>query len=200
MQYWCYPGVATTSFSIITAGSNTLHIAEKTQFLFKSVKLAVFDVDGVLTDGKIYYTDSGIESKAFNTQDGAAIKMLQSTGVQVALITGRRSEMVTRRAQDLDISHVYQGVSDKRTALKELEQNSGVGQHLMSHTGDDLNDLILFEHVGLSISVPGAHPVVQEAADYVTTSMPGMGAVREVCQLLMICQGTWDEVLKRYKA
>jgi len=173
-------------------------LSDRVHKQFSTIKLAIFDVDGVLTNGKIYYSDTGRESKAFHTQDGAAIKMLQSTGVHVALITGRTSEMVTRRAKELDISYVYQGVEDKRTALRDLEQCSGISQHLMSHTGDDLADLVLFQKVGMSISVPGAHPVVQEAADYVTTSLPGMGAVREICQLVMMCQDTWRGVLERY--
>jgi len=189
------PGAAIIS-CCITMQAN---ISPKLREQFSAIKLAIFDVDGVLTDGRIYYSDTGQESKAFHTQDGAALKMLQSTGVQVALITGRESKMVARRAKELNISYVYQGVADKADALQQLEKQSGINRCLMSHTGDDLADLVLFRDVSMSISVPGAHPHMQEAADYVTTTKPGMGAVREICHLIMICQETWSGALERYK-
>lgn len=166
--------------------------------LFQTIQLALFDVDGVFTDGRITYTDSGQESKTFHTQDGAAIKMLQSTGVQVAIITGRKSEMVSRRTAELGIHHVYQGISDKNTALEDLHNRLGIAPKFMSHTGDDIADLVLFNKVGLKISVPGAHPEVLSQADYVTQASPGLGAVREICHTIMLAQGSWGKVLQSY--
>jgi 3-deoxy-D-manno-octulosonate 8-phosphate phosphatase (KDO 8-P phosphatase) len=164
----------------------------------RTVRLLILDVDGVLTDGRLYYSDAGAELKAFSTQDGAAIKMLADTGVTVAIITGRESPIVTRRAAELGIGHVHQRASDKAAALAELTRNTGVSASDMAHAGDDLPDLALFNRVGLALSVPGAHPVVAARADYVTLAPPGAGAVREICQLLMIAQDTWAAALARF--
>jgi 3-deoxy-D-manno-octulosonate 8-phosphate phosphatase (KDO 8-P phosphatase) len=161
-------------------------------------RLLILDVDGVLTDGRLYYSDSGSELKGFSTQDGAALKLLMGTGIQTAIITGRSSALVTRRAEELGISHYYHGSEDKHLALEQLVDASGISPDLMAHVGDDLPDLVLFNRVGLRFAVPGAHPVVLERADYTTTAQPGSGAVREVCQLLMTAQGSWDDALARY--
>jgi len=164
----------------------------------RPVRLLILDVDGVLTDGRLYYTDAGAEVKAFSTQDGAAIKMLADTGVIIAIITGRESPIVTRRAAELGIAHVHQRASDKALALAELVSASGVTTANMAHAGDDLPDLALFNRVGLALSVPGAHPIVTARADYVTQAPPGAGAVREICQLLMVAHDTWNAALARY--
>ncbi|MBV1906763.1 MAG: HAD hydrolase family protein [Pseudomonadales bacterium] len=176
-----------------------MQISPKILSLFKPIKLAIFDVDGVFTDGKIYYTSMGQESKAFHTQDGAAIKMLLSTGIQVALITGRHSAMVARRGEELEIPYIYQGIAQKSRALEELASQSGVSPQFMSHTGDDMADLTLFKRVGLRLSVPGAHPEVLARADYVTQTSPGLGAVREICHLIMLAQETWAGVSEHYE-
>jgi 3-deoxy-D-manno-octulosonate 8-phosphate phosphatase (KDO 8-P phosphatase) len=164
----------------------------------RSVRLLILDVDGVLTDGRLYYSDAGTELKAFSTQDGAAIKMLADTGVTVAIITGRESPIVARRAAELGIDHVHQRASNKASALAELASNSAVLPANMAHAGDDLPDLALFNRVGMALSVPGAHPVVAARADYVTQAPPGAGAVREICQLLMVAHDTWTAALARY--
>ena len=164
----------------------------------RSIRLLILDVDGVLTDGRLYYSDAGEELKAFSTQDGAAIKMLKDTGVIVAIVTGRQSKLVARRATELGVQHLYQGASDKARALEELTGRTGIDRAQIAHVGDDLPDLPLFNRVALAFSVPGAHPEIIARADYVTSAPPGLGAVREICQLLMVAQETWSAALGRY--
>jgi 3-deoxy-D-manno-octulosonate 8-phosphate phosphatase (KDO 8-P phosphatase) len=164
----------------------------------KSVRLLSLDVDGVLTDGRLYYVGGDVEAKAFNTQDGAALKMLESTGVAIAIITGRRSTAVERRTAELGIVHLFQGADDKAACLAELCRSTGLQASAVAHVGDDVPDLPLFNRVGFRVSVPDAHPVVLARADYVTTAAAGNGAVREVCHLIMTAQGTWQRALARY--
>lgn len=164
----------------------------------RPIQLLIFDVDGVLTDGRLYYSEEGEELKAFSTQDGAAIKMLIATGVVAAIITGRKSKLVTRRANELGITHLYQGAADKTKALDDLTRKTGIIRGRMAHVGDDLPDLALFNRVGMAFSVPGAHPDVAARADYVTAAAPGRGAVREVCHLMMVAQQTWAATLSRF--
>jgi 3-deoxy-D-manno-octulosonate 8-phosphate phosphatase (KDO 8-P phosphatase) len=166
--------------------------------LASHVRMLVLDVDGVLTDGRLYYGANGVESKAFATQDGAAIKMLQETGVAVAVVTGRRSDAVSRRAHELGIQYVYQSANDKTQALESLVTVTGISARDMAHAGDDLPDLALFNRVGMKLTVPGAHPVIVERADYVTIALPGAGAVREICQLIMQARGSWERALARF--
>lgn len=159
------------------------------------VELLILDVDGVLTDGRLYYSADGVETKAFHAQDGAAIKMLQGAGVPVALISGRASEAVSRRAEELGIAHVYQAAQDKGVALNELCGAADVAPTRMAHMGDDVGDLPLFDRVGFRISVPGAHPEVAARAHHVTKARPGAGAVREACQLILVAKGRWESAL-----
>ncbi len=161
-------------------------------------RLLILDVDGVLTDGRIYYMAGGGEAKAFSTQDGAALKMLMATGVATAIITGRRSDIVERRAAELGISHVYQGVEDKAVALDTLAASAAIPAEAMAHVGDDIPDLPLFQRVALRFTVPSGHPEVIARADYVTHAAAGMGAVAEVCRLLMTAQNTWQSALARF--
>jgi 3-deoxy-D-manno-octulosonate 8-phosphate phosphatase (KDO 8-P phosphatase) len=164
----------------------------------RSVRLLSLDVDGVLTDGRLYYVGGEVEAKAFDTQDGAALKMLQSTGVEIAIVTGRRSEAVARRAAELGIHRLYQAADDKARCLEDLCRATGIDGAHVAHVGDDVPDLPIFNRVGFRISVPGAHPVVAARADYVTAAHAGAGAVREVCHLLMVAQDTWMRALARY--
>ena len=164
----------------------------------RAIRMLILDVDGVLTDGRLYYSESGQESKAFSTQDGAAIKMLAATGVGIAIITGRQSNIVARRATELGVQHVYQGAADKARALEDLVTRTGIDRPQIAHVGDDLPDLPLFNRVGVKFTVPGAHPEIVERADYVTRAPAGIGAVREICHLLMTAQETWDAALARY--
>ena len=165
----------------------------------KPIKLLVLDVDGVLTDGKLYFSNSGDELKAFSSLDGQGIKMLQSSGVEVAIITGRQSELVKRRAQNLGIKQLIQGREDKLTALDELRLNVGVDYPQIAYLGDDLPDLAAIRKVGLGMTVANGHSYVAEQADWQTRASGGDGAVREVCELIMRAQGTllgaWEQYL-----
>jgi len=155
------------------------------------LKLVSFDVDGVLTDGRIMYTDDGREIKAFNVTDGAAIKLLLEHGIEVALLTGRSSSMVKRRAHELGITHLYQGLSDKVPALEKLTRKLEIPLTAVAHVGDDLPDLDLFDLVGLSISVPDGHPAVVDRADFVTMTRGGDGVARELAELILKSRNDW---------
>lgn len=156
-----------------------------------AVSLAIFDVDGVLTDGRITYNTAGDETKSFHVHDGSAIRLLQQHGIPVALISGRNSPAVTRRAGELGILHVYQGIANKAEALDALIEATGIAATAMCHVGDDLPDLVLYARVALGIGVPDGHPVVVERADYVTSAAGGTGVAREVCELLLRAHGAW---------
>ncbi len=157
----------------------------------RELKLISFDVDGVLTDGQLYYTDDGHEIKAFNVQDGAAIKLLLDHGIEVAILTGRSSPMVARRAQELGITHLHQGLAEKRPALAKLVSELALVPGEVCHVGDDLADLELFADVGLAISVPNGHPVVQRHAHFVTRTAGGAGVAREVAELVLRAKAVW---------
>jgi len=156
-----------------------------------AVELVSFDVDGVLTDGRLLYTEQGDEIKAFHVQDGSAIKLLLDYGIQVALITGRRSNLVQRRASELGIEHVFQGVSDKGAALEELCARLKLAEAAVAHVGDDLPDLPLFHRVGFAIGVPNGHPATFAHVHHVTSLAGGQGVAREVCELLLRARGSW---------
>lgn len=158
----------------------------------KNVRGIVFDVDGVLTDGRIIYTDDGHEHKQFNVQDGASIKLLQQHNIVVAIITGRRSPMVARRARELGIAFIEQGADSKATALSKLI-SAGFPNSGNAAVGDDLQDIDVFNHdaVSLAISVPNAHPATLGHADIVTTRRGGEGVAVEIAQMLLTAQGKW---------
>lgn len=147
--------------------------------------LVAFDIDGVFTDGRFYLSNDGIESKAFNTQDGYGIRQLISAGLEVAVISGRRSGAVERRMAELGVVHVIQGCADKVAALDELTATLGIEDTSCVYVGDDLPDLPLLEKVGYSIAVANAVATVRERCDHVTQSAGGYGAVREVCDLVL---------------
>lgn len=161
------------------------------------IRLLILDVDGVLTDGRIIYSDTGDELKFFHVRDGQGIKLAQRAGIEVALITGRHSEVVRHRAQDLGIKRVFQGVRDKIAVLNELRAILHLAPHQVAAVGDDLVDLALFAQVGLAIAVADAVPEAQHAAQWVTSLPGGRGAVREVCELLLKAQGFWEEMVNR---
>jgi 3-deoxy-D-manno-octulosonate 8-phosphate phosphatase (KDO 8-P phosphatase) len=164
----------------------------------RSVRLLVLDVDGVLSDGQLYFGNQGEEIKAFNSLDGHGIKMLQSTGVKVAIVTGRTSNIVAQRAQQLGIELLLQGREDKLTALQQLTQHLHLDWSQMAYMGDDLPDLAAIIKVGLGITVPNAANAMSLHSQYVTQRCGGQGAVREVCDLIMQAQGTWDTALAPY--
>jgi 3-deoxy-D-manno-octulosonate 8-phosphate phosphatase (KDO 8-P phosphatase) len=156
-----------------------------------AVELLILDVDGVMTDGRLYYSNDGAEAKAFHVQDGFALKMLMNVGIPVAIVTGRTSNLVERRAEELGIPHIYQGLADKGEVIQPLCAATGIAAERFAHAGDDIPDLALFDKVGVRFSVPGAHPTVAARAHYVTLSAPGFGAVREICHLIMIARDLW---------
>ena len=165
---------------------------------FARVRLLCLDVDGVLTDGGLHYTDAGEESKVFCTQDGHALKMLAGTGVPAAIITGRETRLVARRAAELGIEHLYQGVGDKRVALEALLERTGLAPDEAAHVGDDIPDLPVLRRVGLAVAPANLHPALREHVHHVTSARGGDGAVREVCELIMRARGTWADALAAY--
>jgi 3-deoxy-D-manno-octulosonate 8-phosphate phosphatase (KDO 8-P phosphatase) len=166
----------------------------------KNVRLAVFDVDGVLTDGRLYYSDSGVEIKAFNVRDGQGMKMLQASGVRIAIITSRRSNAVELRAHDLGIDLLFQGVSDKLSTCQELLGDIKMEPAAAAYIGDDLPDLPVLVHCGLAVTVPEAPTIVRRYAHYITTASGGEGAARELCELIMQAQGTLDAQVRLYRS
>lgn len=162
------------------------------------VRLVLFDVDGVLTDGSLFYGDDGQEYKAFNSRDGHGMVMLQKSGVKIGIITGRTSEVVRLRMQGLGIELVYQGQRDKLPAYEELKARLGLTDEEIAYVGDDVVDLPVMQRVGFAIGVADAHALVRERAHWCTGQPGGRGAAREVCELLMQAQGTWDEQMAFY--
>jgi 3-deoxy-D-manno-octulosonate 8-phosphate phosphatase (KDO 8-P phosphatase) len=162
------------------------------------VKLAVFDVDGVLTDGRLILGDDGQEYKAFHSRDGHGLRMLQDSGINVAIITGRTSQVVAKRARELGIEHVYQGRRNKLPALEELLDLLQLQNDAVAYVGDDVVDLPVMRRVGLAVAVGDAHDYAKRYAHWVTTAHGGRGAAREVCELLMQAHGTLEARLRAY--
>ena len=164
----------------------------------RGIKLAAFDVDGVLTDGTLYLADSGEEIKAFNSLDGHGMKMLRESGVELAIITGRTSRIVELRAKNLGIGLVYQGVEDKARAFAELLAARRLDAAAVAYMGDDVVDLPVLTRCGLALSVPEAPLFVRQRVHYVSRASGGRGAAREVCELIMHAQGTLEQKLQTY--
>ncbi|HVA54987.1 MAG TPA: 3-deoxy-manno-octulosonate-8-phosphatase KdsC [Gammaproteobacteria bacterium] len=154
------------------------------------VQLVIFDVDGVFTDGRLYYGAEGEELKVFHVRDGHGIKSLLQQGIQVAVISGRSSAVVSRRMQELGIQHVYQGDDDKRPILEKLLKKLGLSADQTACVGDDLVDLPIMQAAGIAIAVADAQPEVRAQADWCTRSRGGDGAVREVCDLIIEARNT----------
>ncbi len=164
----------------------------------KMVTLLVLDVDGVLTDGKIIIDDLGNESKNFNVRDGHGLKLLMRSGIDVVFLTGRESEVVKHRADELGIKDVYQGVRDKAKVLGEMLASKGLSGECVAYVGDDIVDIPVFRMVGFSAAVADALDYVKANADYVTVNEGGNGAVREICEMILIACGKWNDVTSRY--
>ena len=164
------------------------------------VRLMIFDVDGVLTDGTLYFSGRGEELKAFNIRDGLGMKMLARTGVHLAIISGRRSPALEQRAENLGIDFLYQGIDDKLAAFGELTARLGLSDAECGFLGDDLIDLPILSRCGFAASVADGAPEVVSRVHYVTRAAGGRGAAREVCELLMRAQGTLDRAMSRYLA
>jgi 3-deoxy-D-manno-octulosonate 8-phosphate phosphatase (KDO 8-P phosphatase) len=165
----------------------------------RAVRLVILDVDGVLTDGRIIYGTGGMELKAFDVQDGHGVKMFHRAGLRTAILTGRTSEVVARRAEELGIADVVQNAKDKVAAYRELLARHALADAQAACIGDDVTDLPLFARAGLAVAVPGAVPEARAAAHYVTRRAGGRGAVREALDLILKAQGLWDEALARYR-
>jgi len=150
-----------------------------------AIRLVAFDVDGVFTDGRFYLADNGVESKAFNTQDGFGIRKLIDANVAVAVISGRKSGAVERRMTELGVSLLVQGCQDKVAALDEIVRELGISARQCAYVGDDVPDIPLLQHVGFSIAVANAVEQVREVCDFTTSTRGGFGAVREVCELVL---------------
>ena len=161
-------------------------------------KLLVLDVDGVMTDGSIYITDSGEEVKAFNSKDGHGIKLLMRAGLEVAIITGRVSKALEHRVNDLGIQHVVQNCKDKRAALNDLADELGLPTNQMVFIGDDVVDLPAMRLCGLSFAPADALPMVKREAGIVTECLGGRGCVREAIEEILRRVGKFDEVMARY--
>lgn len=176
------------------ATANTMTVEERA----RAVRMIVFDIDGVLTDGSLFYGDDGQEYKAFNSRDGHGIKMLKACGVEVGIITGRTSQVVLHRAANLGISRIFQGAHDKMDAFENLLQDMGMTPDQLAYMGDDIVDLPVLRRCGLAITVPDAPPEVKARCHLVTQAGAGRGAAREACEMIMRAQGAWAAQLALY--
>jgi 3-deoxy-D-manno-octulosonate 8-phosphate phosphatase (KDO 8-P phosphatase) len=164
----------------------------------KPIRILLLDVDGVLTDGSLIYSHEGQESKAFNTQDGFGLRLLQEAGLELGVITARSSEAVARRCANLKIHYVYQGVGNKVEAYKEILKQSGCKPFEIAYMGDDWLDLVLLNRAGFSAAPANAVREAQEAAHYTTEQSGGHGAVREICNLILEAKGQYQQLLQSY--
>ena len=164
----------------------------------RNIKLVIFDVDGVLTDGSLHYGPNGEETKVFNALDGHGMKMLRQSGVELAIISGRKSQALARRAKDLQIHQLFMGVDNKLNAFEAVLKSLALSPAQTAGLGDDVIDLPFLNRCGFAAAVPSAPAYVRERVHYVTTAGSGQGAVREFCDLIMQTQGTWDAALKKY--
>ena len=162
------------------------------------IRMVAFDVDGVMTDGRLILGDDGLEYKAFDTQDGLGMKLLKASGVEMAIITGRTSNIVTRRAESTGIGHFFQGVEDKLEAFQQLLQKTGLSAEQCAFMGDDVVDLPPMRRCGFAVTVPAAPLLVRQYAHYVTKREAGRGAVRELCELIMQAQGSFENQMAQF--
>ncbi len=162
------------------------------------IKLLAFDIDGVMTDGGLHYTDDGSELKTFNVQDGLGLKFMQRAGFELAIVTGRTSGVVAARAADLGIEHVYQGVANKRNAVGGLLEKLGLDWNECAFMGDDVIDLPAMTLAGLAIAPANARPIVKEHAHAVTDASGGNGAVREAIEFILAAQDKLDAAFAPY--
>lgn len=164
----------------------------------RKVKVLLLDVDGVLTDGSIIYDGTDMEFKTFNVKDGHGMKLLTRNGIKIAIITGRISDVVERRAKELGIEHVYQKAIDKLAAYEDLKEKLNISDEEFCYIGDDLLDIPINKRVGLSVAVADANDELKTRSLFVTNAKGGKGAVREVCEIILKAKGLWQKVLKKY--
>ncbi|CAI07884.1 phenylphosphate carboxylase subunit delta [Aromatoleum aromaticum] len=163
----------------------------------KNIKLVILDVDGVMTDGRIVINDEGIESRNFDIKDGMGVIVLQLCGIDVAIITSKKSGAVRHRAEELKIKRFHEGIKKKTEPYAQMLEEMNISDAEVCYVGDDLVDLSMMKRVGLAVAVGDAVADVKEAATYVTTARGGHGAVREVAELILKAQGKWDAVLAK---
>jgi 3-deoxy-D-manno-octulosonate 8-phosphate phosphatase (KDO 8-P phosphatase) len=164
----------------------------------RAVKLVIFDVDGVMTDGTLFLADDGQEYKGFNSLDGHGLKMLKNTGVELGVITGRSSQVVVHRARNLGITHLHQGAHDKLMVYQQLLRDLKLSPEQTAFMGDDVVDLPVMRRVGFAIAVPAAPDLVKAHSHYITRREGGRGAVREACEFIMRAQGSFDAQMALY--
>ena len=164
----------------------------------KPIRLAIFDVDGVLTDGKLVYGPNGIEYKEFHVHDGQGMKYLQKSGVELAIITACTSPIVAKRMKDLGINHIYQGVHDKLSSFEELKLKLALTNEQIAYIGDDLPDLPIITRVGLGMTVANAPEIMRQHAPWTTKAKGGRGAAREFCEIIMRAQGTYEPLIQAH--
>ncbi len=169
----------------------------------KKIKLLLMDVDGVLTDGRIYFIPGAggewTETKSFDTQDGLALQWLHSKGIRTGVITGRNSPAVELRASSAHMAYCYQGHLGKIPIIEEILADSKLAPEEIAYVGDDFTDVVVFRRVGWGVATANARSEVKQSAHYVTTAAGGYGAIREVAEILLKTQGYWDEVLEKYE-
>jgi 3-deoxy-D-manno-octulosonate 8-phosphate phosphatase (KDO 8-P phosphatase) len=164
----------------------------------KNIKLLLLDVDGVMTDGSIVYNGSGEEIKSFSVRDGLGIRILMETGVSIGIVTGRSSDALYHRCKNLHVQIIFDGVSDKASALDKITEKTGIKEDRIAYIGDDLPDIPIMGKIGIPIAVAGAHEKVIEVAHIVTSLEGGKGAIREVCEAIIKAQGNWQSVINKY--
>jgi 3-deoxy-D-manno-octulosonate 8-phosphate phosphatase (KDO 8-P phosphatase) len=164
----------------------------------KLIKLLIIDIDGTLTNGIIYYGSGDTQMRGFHVQDGLGLKLLEKSGVTVAVISAKQSDIVIKRLNDLGIVHQYLGYENKIPAFEKLKSLLNLSDEHIAYMGDDLPDLPLLMRVGFAISVPKAAAIIHQHADYITRKEAGEGAVREACELIMQTQGTYEAVIQPY--
>ena len=165
----------------------------------KEIKMLILDVDGVMTDGKIIMDDEGRQLKNFDVRDGHRLKIIQRYGIKVAILTGRKSEVVNHRAYDLEIKEIYQGALNKKEVFQEILLRHNLAASAVAYMGDDIIDIPVLRQVGFSAAVADAVDVVKKSVDYVTRNKGGHGAVGELCEMILRAQNKWTEIAEKYE-
>lgn len=177
---------------------NPVQISPELRARAAAIELIIFDVDGVLTDGSLFFGDDGQEYKAFNSRDGHGIAMLKQYGYQLAVITGRSSQVVLHRMDNLGVEHIYQGARDKLPPFEALLRDLGVAAAHCAYMGDDIVDLPVMRRAGMAVAVADAHALVRERAHWVTPSAGGRGAARDLAELLLAASGRLEQAYAHY--
>lgn len=165
----------------------------------RRIKLLLLDVDGVLTDGGIMIDARGVESKRFDVRDGQGITLLKRAGIEVGFVSGRSSGAVRRRAVELGVPWVFQGVRNKAEVYERIKKKTGLKDQHIAYAGDDIGDLVILRAVGLALTVPDGWPGIRSKVDFVTKARGGRGAVREISELILRAQGLWNDLIGKYE-